>query len=259
MIPAHMPLERAGDALYPNTRDITPPTQTSLNEPQDLLQRPTQHPAHSSLTQKVSKFVWASIGTCLTYKLLDKGLADLFCLETLTHGSGPKGFIGISLNGADPSFGGGSTGSTASLKHGDSSQSNLLKNAKNYFYLFKDSELIEGSLSPVVASACSAHNMLSCLALLPRSTATIFAARMHAIGGGVSAFTDNIDENEVKKFIGGLSGALTPTLKFRFKLEDVLAKTELEKCSFKKETQISIRRLLGDFFQFFRFITPRLL
>ncbi len=131
----------------------------------------------------------------MTYKLVDIGLSSFLCLKTLKHGTGPLGFIGIHLNGANPNFGGSAIGSSISM---DSVY--LIRNSKQYFYVFKDLEKFKFSVT------------------------TSFLAKEHAIRSGIFNFgykkgiTDT--SNVAKGVFGGIAGLFTPTLNFRFRPED---------------------------------------
>lgn len=148
------------------------------------------------------KYFWTGIGAIATYKLFDDGLANLLNLETLTHGTGPKGFIGISLFGADPNYGGSSSGSSQGINN-----QNHVNRSRNYFHVFKDSEYPYSAFNPVYW-------------LTPK-----VLPRMHAILSGIATFGSNVDEinfKPIRTMVGAFFGAITPTLKFRFRPEDIV-------------------------------------
>src|SRR5690242_19132536 len=68
--------------------------------------------SRSDLINKVNSAFWSGLGCWSLYNLIDSGLSRFFALETLTHGTGPLGFIGIHINGANPHYGGGNMGSS---------------------------------------------------------------------------------------------------------------------------------------------------
>lgn len=161
------------------------------------------------LTSKVKRAFWAGLGTWSSYNLIDSGLARFLALETLTHGAGPLGYMGINLNGADPNYGGGNTGSSVGL--GNESH---IHNSKNYFHVFKDSEFPGGCISEfgILREVCNQVGN----EILPR---------MHAVLSGMATFGYSIKHrqtNPVKGTVGAVAGFLTPTLKFRFTPEEVI-------------------------------------
>jgi hypothetical protein len=140
----------------------------------------------SSRSWSVKKSLWSLAGTLAAYQLFDQGLANFLNLETLRHGTGPLGFVGINLHGADPNYGGHETGSGFV-------QSKYMENSKGYFHVFKDSE-------------CSAGGHLPFFLTIP--------PRIHAILSGTASIG--------VPPLGMLAGLLTPTLRFRFRPEDIL-------------------------------------
>lgn len=147
------------------------------------------------------------MGVWATYNLVDSGLSRFLALETLTHGTGPFGYIGINLNGADPNFGGNSLGSRAATN-----SYNSMKSSKNYFHVFKDSEISETCNTTRIPLLCNAYFN----ELFPR---------LHAIAAGAGNLSNNSYEtilDLIKAGTGAVTGFLTPTLKFRFKQDDIL-------------------------------------
>lgn len=159
----------------------------------------------NEVPSKLTKIFWGIMGAWGSYNLLDAGLARFLALETLTHGTGPLGYFGISLNGADPNYGGGDTGSSVSI-----GRVQHVINSKNYFHVFKDSEVnyfSDGTPYPI-------WHFLS-----------IVMAKMHAVGSGMSNFGSTTSEGlskTIRSLAGAVAGFFTPTLKFRFKPEEVL-------------------------------------
>ncbi len=184
------------DSTHTSNFNIPPPYQNSSDyfakEPPSINASNYQDSSMDQLLIKVM-VLWAS------YRFVDAGLARFLGLETLTHGTGPLGFIGIQLFGADPKYGGGSTGSSIAIG-GDY----FVKNSKNLFHVFKDSEL--ESYTEYMQST--------------------LAVKMHAVGSGMANFGYSQNKintaNLARGIIGGVLGFLTPTLKFRFRPEEVL-------------------------------------
>ncbi|MBS0630262.1 MAG: hypothetical protein JSS30_08600 [Verrucomicrobia bacterium] len=161
---------------------------------------------------KISTVFWTTIACWSVYNLVDYGLASLLVLETLQHGTGPFGFIGINLFGADPNFGGGKRGSSVGMGY-----NHHINNSKNFFHLFKDSEFpTEDFFNKEVISAEVQCSILK--KILPRQHA-IFSGMATC---GYSHILDPIPS--IEAIIGAALGYLTPTLKFRFAPEDLLCK-----------------------------------
>ncbi len=168
---------------------------TQFSAPNDTSKRPLE---------KLKRVFWITLGVWTTYNLIDLGLARFLGLETLIHGTGPLGYIGIAFNGADPSFGGGDTGSTLAARFKD-----MASKAKNYFHVFKDSE--------IPGSGFKKHLIYS-----PKLT---LLAKYHAVLSGMGNFGYSKADGrsrKVRAIVGSIFGFLTPTLKFRFKPEEVL-------------------------------------
>jgi hypothetical protein len=146
------------------------------------------------LSEKINKIFWVAIGTWSSYSLIDAGLANFLGLETLIHGTGPLGYFGISLNGANVKYGGGKNGSSSALN-----VDQFITNSKNHFYVFKDSENFNFTKFITV----------KCYAMFSGST---------TFDSQDSTFFNKI----IKKIIGATLGLFTPNLKFRFKPEDIL-------------------------------------
>lgn len=184
------------------------PLYTDLNQSiikQDLT-KPTEE-EKPSLTHRITHAFWTGMGIWATYNLVDSGLSRVLALETLTHGTGLFGYIGINLNGADPNYGGSHLGSSAAIN-----SQLYMKNSKNYFHVFKDSEMTEACNTTKVPLLCNAYLN----ELLPR---------LHAILAGAGNLSNNSYETTldfIKAGTGAMTGFLTPTLKFRFKQADVL-------------------------------------
>lgn len=163
--------------------------------------------SRSDLMNKINRVFWAGLGCWSIYNLIDSGLARFLALETLTHGTGPLGYIGININGADPNYGGGSTGS-AVVRGRDE----FIEHSRNFFHVFKDSgfpERCEFGNQPFVCTWLANK-------ILPR---------VHAVFSGMANFgysAASESTNLAKSFMGGISGFITPTLKFRFTPEEIL-------------------------------------
>lgn len=168
----------------------------------------------TQLISKINQVLWTALGFLTAYNLLDAGLSRFLVLETLTHGTGPLGYLGISLNGADPNFGGGSTGSSNVIGN-----EIHIDNSKNYFYVFRDSDF------PSVCTTSA--DPFTCFWMGNKIT-----PRMHAILSGIANVGCSIKDSRFmrgnlgKIALGILAGMLTPTLKFRFTPDEILNCTD---------------------------------
>lgn len=176
----------------------------------------------TKLIEKVNKIFWVGLGCWATYNLLDMGISNFLALETLRHGTGPMGYVGINLFGADPAMGGSIIGSSVG-----SGCEHFARRSKNYFHVFKDSQF----LSNLFDAEDKINSVIFVLKpLLPR---------MHAVESGMATF-NFFDQKGLTaiptNLIGGIAGFLTPTLKFRFTpkevmlCDDLLSFTQYEEC-----------------------------
>lgn len=177
---------------------------------------------NQKLITKINKVLWLILGCWSAYSLFDAGLSRLFALETLNHGTGPLGYIGISLNGADPNFGGGHTGSSAGVGDAD-----YIRNSQRQFHVFKDTAFTE---------FCEWDDLKTlCITL-----GNHILPRMHAVFSGMANFGYSrvyMTGGLGNAVIGAISGLFTPTLNFRFKPEDVLNCTSA--CFFENDPDYS--------------------
>jgi len=172
------------------------------------------------ISTRINKLFWKIIGVWCTYKLVDSGLSHFLALETLIHGTGPLGFLGISLNGADPIYGGGDTGSSVGI-----GLDHHITNSKNYFHVFRDSGLEN---LPFTAEIIPSVHLLGPI--------TMIYAKVHAVGSAMAVFGYPTAEGISKALrlcAGIVCGVLTPTLKFRFKPEAIL--NCISSCRFEKD------------------------
>lgn len=146
----------------------------------------------------IKKAAWVSFGIWAAYNLFDQGLANLLGLETFTHGTGPIGYIGINWSGGDPDFGGTEYGSSITA---DASMRfpSFQDSARNYFHVFKDTECPE-EYGTTLMELVARVGLVRLNTILPR---------MHAILSGAANFPK-------MPILGGILGALVPTLRFRF-------------------------------------------
>lgn len=164
------------------------------------------------LIDKVNKIFWVAVGCWATYNLLDSGISNFLALETLKHGTGPIGYIGINIFGADPGWGGSDIGSSAG-----SGDKYYVFNSKNYFHVFKDSKfsIPRGFFDQIPFNLVKPVYEELVKPLLPR---------MHAILSGMGTFNffgrGSLMTGPIN-VVGGLAGFLTPTVKFRFTSEEV--------------------------------------
>lgn len=101
---------------------------------------------------KYFNYFKTGLGCLAAYQTADLGLAWFLGLDVLTHGTSPTGYIGISLNGANPFHGGGSFGACAAygdlfahskpyqkdVKDVKDVQENLYKNSQGFFHVYPD-------------------------------------------------------------------------------------------------------------------------
>lgn len=151
-----------------------------------------------------------AIGT-VAYSLFDDGLANVLGLETLRHGTNPINYVGMRINGGDPSHGGKDSGSNKGIT--DDKTTNL-------FYVFKDNEF------PALLNDSEATYLIR-LILNIKGLGSRMVPRMHVALSGYNfiaqAFPKSEDSKESSYFsifcssIGGIFSLLiTPTVRFRF-------------------------------------------
>ena len=63
------------------------------------------------MNQLSNPSILQAAGIWATYNLFDLGLSKTLALETLSHSTGPLGFVGIIRTGGDPKKGGSDKGS----------------------------------------------------------------------------------------------------------------------------------------------------
>lgn len=138
----------------------------------------------------------------ITYSLFDAGVANLFGLETLRHGTNPTNNLSIRFFGGNPKDGGKASGSTAQIQEYD---------CKNYFYVFKDDEHLPTAVWNVLKIKGLDNRMLP---------------RLHAALSGFNFVYQKSSPNQpliircalvFSACISGLVSLLvSPTLRFRF-------------------------------------------
>ena len=180
---------------------------------------------YSAITQTIHRIFWTTAGCMTTYNLLDAGLSHALVLESLTHGTGPLGFVGINLNGANPGYGGSSIGSSMG-----SGGERYLSETKNYFYVFKDSEFdpnfLQQGVVPLIRNIF-AQVILKGFPSILDTFGRAFLNRRHAILSGMATMGYSLSAsrsqtNEIAGYVGSVLGLFTPTLKFKFKPEEVI-------------------------------------
>ncbi len=130
------------------------------------------------------------------YTLLDDGLANLFAVETLRHGTNPISYIGIRFFGGDPKKGGASYGAT---------KDNSADNPKGNFYMLKDTEY-----DKALYSSGNWKNPFS-IGFSKR-----LAPRLFTYLSGAN-FAKNISPNKAFEIVSGIFSLLfVPTIRFRF-------------------------------------------
>ena len=168
------------------------------------------------------------------------GLAKIFDFEILTHGTSFANCYGILKNGADPSKGGSEIGSTKFFSGGDSNSS-FIKNAKNYFYVFKDSEAKKGLDCQVTSTTYHPDKPPTIISGFQDENGKVFkeqqfaelsfidelelhlSPRFHAALAAIS-HTDTIESNVRKiaeRIFYGVSNFLfSPTIRFIYTLNE---------------------------------------
>lgn len=168
------------------------------------------------------------------------GLAKIFDFEILTHGTSFTNYYGILKNGADPSKGGSKIGSTNFYMCGDSN-SRVIKNSNNYFFVFKDSEAKKGLRRKTTETSYHPDKPPTIISIFKDEKGRFFpnqqftelsfinqlglylAPRFHAALAAIS-HTDTI-ENKIKKisaqiFYGVSNFLFSPTLRFIYTLNE---------------------------------------
>lgn len=134
-----------------------------------------------------------------------QGLSDFLGLETLRHGTRYTNYIGIRLNGADSRHGGGHIGACKAVN-----STYLQANSLRYFHLTKD------TLPPPFASI--KNKLIFCL------ITRIIASRFYCSLSSTTYVSGNgFFKTTLKVMLAFLHFLLIPTLKFRFKPEDLVS------------------------------------
>ena len=164
----------------------------------------------SAIPSTANKMFWTGLGALTTYTLADNGLTSLFSLETLRHGTGPFGYIGIWRNGADPNFGGSDRGASVAAN-----SPYYIENSKNFFHITKDSTFYsECKFNIELMSKACEINSNFVKYMVPK-----FFGLLSGIATIKKAFPDI--QEPLQNLVGATVGLLTPTLNFRFIPEDV--------------------------------------
>lgn len=171
------------------------------------------------------------------------GLAKIFDFEILTHGTTFKNCYGILKNGADPSKGGSEIGSTIVSAQGDSNNQ-AVKDAHNFFYVFKDTEATKTRYSESTTNIYNSDGTVTKIIEFEDREGNTFKEqqyrgldftekpgfhllpKFHAI---LAAIGPNVKtENKVKKnaeiiFKGAFTFLFSPTLRFMYTLDETKA------------------------------------
>jgi hypothetical protein len=139
-----------------------------------------------SWKEKLSRFVYGTLGFHSAFHLLDNGLANFLALDILKHGTSIKAYISIFFRGADPKMGGSNQGVYSPGS----------PNCTNQFYVMPNS-----AKSPITAI----NSIYVPAAYTHMASATMLG---HKAGDGGS-------------LKAALLGFCTPTLRFKFRPEDV--------------------------------------
>jgi hypothetical protein len=181
------------------------------------------------------KILWAiSIPSDPIIGLFTQSLADMLCLETLSHGTSIWNYLSIRVEGADPQFGGkegGSSYTTDNLIVKGVNSNHWQKDSTGWLFLYKDAGIIDlsgesrswnsqdGWSEPAkaVSKISIPHYLLISKLIIP------FLTRMHA---GISGYGSPLPYQEssphiLTRIIGAVTSIFTPTINFRFIPEDV--------------------------------------
>ncbi len=183
------------------------------DEQQQLCDKDCLNPIPSSFVnfEKIKKYFFIGMRAYGAYSLLDEGIANVLGLETLRHGDSLIHYISGNLFGIDPATRSGLTGScVGSHMLARGVVRDCFRSSKGYFYVFKDSKFDYDDCSPI--------------AFLPSIAYKLGLSRWHAILSGIST-TAAENTNRIsfwgRILLGGLNGAVTPTMKFRYTLDNL--------------------------------------
>jgi len=139
-----------------------------------------------SWKDKLSRFVYGTLGFHSAFHLLDNGLANFLALDILKHGTNIKAYISIFFRGADPKMGGSNQGVYSPGS----------PNCTNQFYVMPN-------------SAKSGATMINSIMVPPSYTHMASATMLGRKAGDGGSLQST------------LLGFCTPTLRFKFRPDDV--------------------------------------
>jgi hypothetical protein len=103
------------------------------------------HPVTSNPFQYSFQLAANALNSFFLFDLFDDALADLFCLQTYTHGTSPRSYAHILWNGADPTKGGATSKGEGAFyrlmgrERPCATQEDAEKwNSRGKFYVFRD-------------------------------------------------------------------------------------------------------------------------
>jgi len=189
----------------------------------------TTNPAAEKINQIFMTTMLARYG----YHFIETGLARLFALETLRHGTSLSNYIKINFNGADPSIGEETTGSSILVKDCVNT-----REARKFFHVFKDSEFcqcfVNSDREDLILKDFDYNkffkapfsNLYGFLKTNVSFGVVAFVQRkIHAVLSSTATLGYLKAKNTVEKvaisIIGAISGVLTPSLNFHFKPEEL--------------------------------------
>ncbi len=152
----------------------------------------------------IAKAIFLTIGMIFD-PLLDffikQPLADLLALETLRHGTSYQNYINIRINGPDPTLGGGNMGACEGIN-----DEKYKERSKGYFHVSKDSEAYFSFFG----------------SLWTQIFVRLIPSRMYCALSSLNTVRGNgFVKTVLKVVIVALNILLVPTIKFRFKTEDL--------------------------------------
>jgi hypothetical protein len=189
--------------------------------------------------------VWHHIVMLPISSQITVGLAKIFDLELLTHGTSIQNCFGILQNGGDPAKGGSEKGSTRYYAEGND-ETRLAAAVKNHFYVFKDSEVRQRRAGEIVATKHSlTESPLTTFIYRDKNgnflsetekpqyenpsfsylCGVCLAPRVHAALSGISSFAEEVEEDMIttaqKIIVGSAHALFSPTLRFVYTKKEI--------------------------------------
>lgn len=172
--------------------------------------------------------VWLHLCLLLISSQVTVGLAKIFDLEVLMHGSSFTNCYGILKNGGDPSKGGNENGSTLISNQLMSDNREL---PKNHFYVFKDTEIRHNPRQECETVVNAEGKEITILkeikdsgdepSILKKILTPYVFARFHAVLSGISHIHSyNLPCKIIQGIFFGFINLFSPTLRFIYTLQE---------------------------------------